>query len=117
VVQVLVNLFGNACRAMAEAGTDAGRIDITAAAQGTRVVVEVADNGPGMEADVREQCLNPFFTTRDVGSGMGMGLSICSTIVSEHGGHLQVDSAVGEGTTMRFDLAAENQRVTVRAGS
>jgi len=117
VVQVLVNLFGNACRAMAEAGTDAGRIDITAAAQGTRVVVAVADNGPGMEADIREQCLNPFFTTRDVGSGMGMGLSICSTIVSEHGGHLQVDSAVGEGTTMRFDLAAENQRVTVRAGS
>lgn len=117
VVQVLVNLLGNACRAMTEAGTDAGRIDIAASWQDSRVVVEVADNGPGMESEVSEQCLNPFFTTRDVGSGMGMGLSICSTIVTEHGGRLQVDSRVGEGTTMSFDLAAVKPPAIAQAGS
>jgi signal transduction histidine kinase len=70
-----------------------------------------------MEADISEQCMNPFFTTRDVGSGMGMGLSICSTIVSEHGGQLQVESHVGEGTSMRFDLAAEADRVIAQVGT
>lgn len=117
VVQVLVNLLANASRAMNEAGTQAGRIDITASRQGGRVVVAVADNGPGMDAEVSEQCLNPFFTTRDVGSGMGMGLSICSTIISEHGGHLQVDSRVGTGTTMSFDLAVATETVAAQAGS
>jgi len=111
VVQVLVNLLSNAARAMSSddggGKRRGGRIGISAESVDGRVTIAVSDSGIGMDEVTREQCLNPFFTTREVGSGMGMGLSICSTIINEHDGQLRVDSAVGEGTTIRFDLAAQ----------
>ena len=123
IVQVLVNLITNAVKAIAARGTvgvaGAGRIGIDAMHRDGRLYIAVSDNGIGMDEATLNQCLNPFFTTREVGSGMGMGLSICNTIIGEHGGDLKVDSRIGQGTTVSFDLRdfASEASANVEAGT
>jgi signal transduction histidine kinase len=73
-----------------------------------KVVVEVADNGCGIPADVRERIFDPFFTTKQVGRGTGQGLTISrSIVVDNHKGALECDSVVGQGTTFRILLPLE----------
>jgi two-component system sensor histidine kinase PhcS len=104
-VQVLVNLLSNAVRAtrpVAEARTP--RVDIIAERDGKRLRVALRDNGVGIEPEVLPRIFDPFFTTRDVGEGMGLGLSVCHTIVANHGGRLQARSEPGQWTEVSFDL-------------
>jgi two-component system NtrC family sensor kinase len=68
------------------------------------VVVKITDNGQGIPADVIDKIFDPFFTTKDVGSGMGLGLSICHAIIKSHGGRLDVSSEPGEGTVVTVTL-------------
>ncbi len=63
---------------------------------GTEVWVRIADNGLGIDADVRDRIFDPFFTSRD--KGTGLGLALCRKIVDNHGGTIEVDSEIGEGT-------------------
>ena len=76
---------------------------------GRWVWVEVADNGSGMPRDVMERMFEPFFTTKEVGRGTGMGLAMVHGIVHDHGGHVRVDSAPGEGSVFRVLLPAAAQ--------
>jgi two-component system NtrC family sensor kinase len=69
-----------------------------------RAVLEVADNGNGIPQATMERMFDPFFTTRDVGQGMGLGLPICHAIVTAHGGTLTATSVPGEGATFRVEL-------------
>jgi CheY-like chemotaxis protein len=91
LTQVFVNLVVNAADAM-EGRADAA-IRITGRADEHTVVVEVADNGPGIPPPIRAKIFDPFFTTKSVGKGTGLGLSIILGIIQEHGGRI----AVGEG--------------------
>jgi CheY-like chemotaxis protein len=68
---------------------------------GIFVELAVRDSGPGIPIHVIERMFEPFYTTKDVGKGSGMGLAMVHGIVHDHGGHILVDSALGEGTTMR----------------
>ena len=63
-----------------------------------KVVFTLRDNGPGIPATVRDKIFDPFFTTKDVGKGMGLGLSICNRIISDHGGRVEVRSEPGQFT-------------------
>ena len=93
--RVLVNLCDNAARAVAG---DGGRVTITARApEGeSRCVLEVADDGPGIPAQLRERIFEPYVTTARPGEGMGLGLAIARKILLEHGGDLElVPSAAG----------------------
>ncbi|MGB0712377.1 MAG: ATP-binding protein [Gammaproteobacteria bacterium] len=107
LVQVLVNLLTNAGKAIderADAGEeDPGLIRVRGHVTDGLVVVEVSDNGTGMDEQTASRVFDPFFTTRDVGEGMGLGLSVVHTIVQNHGGRIEVRSRLGEGTT--FSLA------------
>ncbi len=106
--QVFLNLFLNARDAMPKGGwlTIATREDRGGA------VVEVADTGSGIPADLLSRIYDPFFTTKEIGKGTGLGLSITYGIVQEHGGTITCDSQVGQGTrfTIRLPLAAMEVR-------
>jgi signal transduction histidine kinase len=106
--QVWTNLLDNAIDVLCESGGK-GTITVRTKREGDRVVVEVADDGPGMPDDVRERIFDPFFTTKPAGSGTGLGLDTARRIVEErHRGTLTVDSEPGKGTTFRVWLPVEN---------
>lgn len=69
-----------------------------------RAVLEVADTGPGIRPEIRERIFEAFFTTKPLGEGTGLGLSLCQAIVDEHGGSIAVESLPGQGATFRVEL-------------
>lgn len=101
--QVLLNLVGNAIDAMEGTGT----ISITAGGEGADYVISVHDSGPGIPLELRERVLEPFFTTKPVGEGTGLGLTIAYSIIQKHGGSLTLDNAPAGGAvaTIRFPLS------------
>ncbi|GAB0117329.1 PAS domain S-box protein [Acidisoma sp. 7E03] len=102
VQQVLLNLMRNAVEAMEAEPVQ--RLAVQATRTGDRVGVTVADTGPGLSETVQARLFQPFVTTK--ADGLGVGLSICRTIIDAHGGQLTVRSAPGEGTTFAFSLPA-----------
>jgi signal transduction histidine kinase len=100
--QVWTNLIDNALDAMDGSGT----LRLATRAEGDAVVVEVGDTGPGMPPQVAARAFEPFYTTKDVGKGTGLGLDIARRIVVErHGGAITIDSRPGE-TVLRVRLPA-----------
>ena len=81
-----------------------GRIEIRTRAAGDEVIVEVADDGRGIPAELLPRIFDPFFTTKAVGEGTGLGLSISHGIVTDHGGRIEVESTPGQGTRFRVIL-------------
>jgi CheY-like chemotaxis protein len=82
---------------------------------GPYVVIEVADTGTGMQAEVIEKIFEPFFTTKGIGKGTGLGLSTTLGIVKSHGGFVTVESKVGVGTTFQINLPADVENVETRS--
>jgi two-component system sensor kinase FixL len=101
IQQVLLNLLRNAAEAIA--GQEDGKI-VLAAADHTDGMVEisVSDNGPGLPEEIRAKLFQPFMSTKK--TGMGVGLSICHTIITAHNGRLWAESSAGEGTVFRMAL-------------
>jgi signal transduction histidine kinase len=98
--QVWTNLIDNAVDAMGGRGT----LRVAARAEGDEVVVEIGDTGPGMAPEVAARAFDAFYTTKDVGSGTGLGLDIARRIVVErHGGSIAIDPRPGE-TVLRVRL-------------
>jgi len=115
ITQVVINLLSNAFKAIRTSAVQRqGTVTLMAQAQHERVKVSVRDNGPGIPEDVIEQVFDPFYTTSDVGEGMGMGLSVCQTIIRNHGGELQVASQPGAWTEFSFDLTVKPPTVDDR---
>jgi len=104
IIGVLINLLSNAAHALQAAQREQPRIAVTVAVQGQRLVVSVRDNGTGISPENLGRVFEPFFTTRDVGAGLGLGLSVSYGIVQRHGGTLAVDSELGVWTAFTFDL-------------
>lgn len=102
--QVLSNLVGNAADALE--GRADGRILVRTASRDGRVWLEVEDNGPGIDPAVRDRILQPFFSTKPLGHGLGLGLPIVSDLVGGSGGRLEVDAGDGGGTVVRMSWEA-----------
>ena len=96
--QIWTNLLTNACDAIEEARSEEGRIGVSTALAGDRVVVRISDNGVGIPEDKTQKVFDPFYTTKDIGKGTGLGLSIVSGIVAKLGGAVSVRSRPGETT-------------------
>jgi two-component system sensor histidine kinase DctS len=114
VEQVLLNLTRNGIQAMETATEPAQRV-LTLKAQQTHprwVSFSVIDRGPGIAPEVAARLFTPFFTTRS--EGMGLGLSLCRTVIEQHGGALDfinlAGSGAGAGTEFRFTLPADVER-------
>lgn len=102
--QVFLNLLINAAQSIPEGNAEANEIRVSTRMVGDRIVVEVADTGCGMSAEVREHVFEPFFTTKPIGVGTGLGLSICHGIIRSLGGAITVESEPGKGTCFRVSL-------------
>ena len=101
--QVLVNMLVNAQHAMRRQ-TQPRRLAVRVRLAGGRVRVEIADTGRGIPPEVLARIFEPFFTTKPSGEGTGLGLSLCRSIVEDHGGTITVESLPGRGTTFGIDL-------------
>jgi PAS domain S-box-containing protein len=122
IVQVLTNLLINARQAMPEGGLiriSARNCPVAALGQvgnlepGNYVAVTVADQGPGIPESVRRRVFDPFFTTKKGGSGLGLATS--HSIITRHGGHIEVDPAPARGAAVTFHLPAVDGRVETPA--
>lgn len=109
IEQVLLNILKNAAQALADAGMNrAPRIILRTGLSDGMAVVEIEDNGPGMDETTRLRIFEPFFTTKEVGVGTGLGLSVAYAIVAKgHHGAIDVQSRPGEGS--RFIVRLPNR--------
>jgi signal transduction histidine kinase/ActR/RegA family two-component response regulator len=115
MTQVFVNLLINAAQAIPTDGAGEHAITVTIAPADSGVLVEVRDTGVGIPADILPRVTEPFFTTKAVGVGTGLGLAVCKTIVERYRGTLAIDSEVGQGTVVRVLLPAADASATASA--
>ena len=105
ISQVVLNLLVNAIQAIESSGREqGGRIEISTRPRGDYYLVEIADDGCGIDPESIPRLFDPFFTTKPVGEGTGLGLSISHGIVTGHGGRIEVESDPGRGTRFRILL-------------
>ena len=100
MTQVLVNTVVNAIQAM----PDGGQLTVRTKTSDNAVLLLVEDTGVGMEENIQRQIFQPFFTTKDVGQGTGLGMAVVYGIVTSHGGTIHVDSTVGLGSKIEILL-------------
>ena len=105
--QVFLNLLLNAAHAIPEGETERNEIRVSTRTDGRgHAVVEIRDTGAGIPAEIRDRIFDPFFTTKPAGEGTGLGLWICSGILSALGGEIGVESEIGQGQHVPRDAAA-----------
>ncbi|MGY0569806.1 ATP-binding protein [Bradyrhizobium sp. RDM12] len=102
IQQVMLNLIVNAVEAMSQMNDDHRELQISTQAEADCVLVVVRDSGPGLSEDVIERAFEAFYTTKS--SGLGMGLSICRSIVEDHGGRLWATANVPKGAAFQFTI-------------
>jgi two-component system sensor histidine kinase DctS len=126
VEQVLLNLTRNAMQAMDEARVARPTLTVQVQRRGGEghglghdggagkswLEFSVSDVGPGIAPEVQQQLFTPFFTTK--AEGMGLGLSLCRTVVEQHGGHLVFEPHQPQGTIFRFTLPVAEAAGTER---
>jgi PAS domain S-box-containing protein len=127
VQQILMNLAANARDAMPEGGKltievancemKEGGEEPTDVAPGHYVKLTVGDTGTGMSPEIQSRAFDPFFSTKDIGNGTGLGLSTVYGIVKESGGSILVNSKRGEGTTFRIYLPRAKEEIIERAAA
>ncbi|MCI5189499.1 MAG: sensor histidine kinase, partial [Candidatus Electrothrix sp. AS4_5] len=107
LLQIFLNIIGNAIDAMRESG---GTVTITSQQLDSATLrICIADNGPGMTAEVQQHIFDPFFTTKDTGRGTGLGLSIVYGLTRKLGGTVNVVSVLGKGTEFEIDLPVHQE--------
>tara|TARA_B100000315_G_scaffold259682_1_gene316654 strand:- start:482 stop:2707 length:2226 start_codon:yes stop_codon:yes gene_type:complete len=105
IEQVLINLITNSSHAMEDMADSKELIlKISASHVSNNIVIEINDNGHGMDEKTLDNIFNPFFTTKETGKGTGLGLSICRGIIQQHQGDISATSTLGQGTTITIKL-------------
>ncbi len=105
IQQAIIALATNGIDAMPEGGT----LTFCVFTKGSRVVIEVADSGTGIAPENMSKVFEPFYTTKEVGQGTGLGLAVCYGIISEHSGRISVRSNLGKGTTFSIFLPVSTE--------
>jgi CheY-like chemotaxis protein len=128
IEQILMNLATNARDAMQKGGSltfETDLLDITRefvsahgfGTPGTYAVISVTDTGIGMDEETQKNIFNPFFTTKEIGRGTGLGMAIIYGIIKQHNGYINVYSQVGKGTTFKIFIPVHHGEPEQRAAS
>jgi len=99
--QLFLNIITNACQAMSENG---GKLSINTSLVDDNIQITFADQGVGMDEQTKQKMFDPFFTSKEIGSGTGLGMSIAYKIIEAHNGSIEVDTALGIGTKVAVSL-------------
>ncbi len=112
--QIILNIITNSQQAIDETKRK-GKITVITDTAGDYVRISIADNGPGIAPENINKIFDPFFTTKPVGSGSGLGLSVCHGFITEHGGKIYAESNSGKGTIFTIELptAIEEQAAMI----
>ena len=112
--QVLLNIFLNALDAMAVKDDLPHQLDISRSHENDMIVIQIKDDGVGMEPEVCRRAFESFFTTKELGKGTGLGLFISHNLVSELDGTIELDSEPGKGTTVtvRIPIRPKNKLIS-----
>jgi two-component system NtrC family sensor kinase len=108
--QVALNILQNAIQAVVAGGCGAIVLSTRHDPNHRKVIFECADTGPGIPFDIQKDVFKPFFTTKDVGQGTGLGLYISHEIVRKHGGSLTFESRPGKGSRFVVELPVANSK-------
>ena len=108
-VQLMVALRA-LCQNALESLGESGHVEVSVHRQGPDAVLQISDDGPGIPADQRPHIFDPFYSARQAGRGLGMGLAKCWRIVTNHGGRITVESRPGGGTVFTIRLPAGTAR-------
>jgi two-component system NtrC family sensor kinase len=81
-----------------------GKLTVVTRAEGDNVRISISDSGPGIPAEIQRRIFDPFFTTKDAGQGTGLGLTICYSIIDEHGGRIWTENLPGGGAVFHVEL-------------
>jgi PAS domain S-box-containing protein len=116
--QVFLNMFLNAAHAMQDGDPSSNELSVTAMLESradgpAQVRITIEDTGSGMTAEVLDRIFDPFFTTKPVGTGTGLGLSVCHGVVQELGGSIRVSSEPGRGSTFTVRLPIAGPEVAL----
>jgi signal transduction histidine kinase len=112
LTQVFLNLLINAAHAIPAGQVEYNEIRINAQVSAPgHVIVKVSDTGSGISPEHMKRIFDPFFTTKPQGMGSGLGLPVCHSIITAHGGEISVESEVGRGTTFQIILPLAEQRI------
>lgn len=109
IEQVVINLIMNACQSLADSSKQV-EVNTFFIAETEQIGVQVRDQGCGIDQDNLNRLLDPFFTTKREQGGTGLGLSVSSGIVQSHGGQLEFDSTVGQGTRVTLMLPINGEQ-------
>ncbi|MEN0047118.1 MAG: two-component regulator propeller domain-containing protein [Bacteroidota bacterium] len=109
IIQVFVNILDNAIDAVEQNG----RIHVQMKTQDKQVRISIQDNGKGMDEMTLRRIYDPFFTTKEVGKGTGLGLTVSHGIIKMHGGHIEVESSIGAETNFTILLPFQQENLLV----
>ncbi len=127
--QIMLNLYTNAAHAMEETG---GTLEISIQNQvldnnsadiypdlspGNYITIKVSDTGQGISPEIKDRIFDPYFTTKEIGKGTGMGLSVVHGIIQSHQGAISVDSEPGKGSTFRILLPVIEEEAVIESKS
>jgi C4-dicarboxylate-specific signal transduction histidine kinase len=109
VGQVLLSLLNNSIDAIEQqGGAKAGKISLSAFVKEDQYIFQVSDSAGGIQSDVADKIFQPFFTTKEVGSGPGLGLSLSAKIIKDHAGKLEIFQSDKNKTIFQFNLPAKH---------
>jgi len=103
--QLFLNIITNACQSMKEKG---GNLKISTIGDDEKIIIRFQDEGCGMDEETQQKMFDPFYTSKDIGEGTGLGMSIAYKIIEAHNGSIDVESAVYQGTTIDVCLPYNN---------
>lgn len=116
IIQVLSNLIINSEYATKDLGEDA-RLSVATRGHDGTVLIEVRDNGSGVPVDLHRRIFEPYFTTKEIGEGTGVGLAFCHRVVTAHGGKITVHAAQDGGAMFRISLPCHRADIATRVNA